>query len=185
MGLSPQAKAYCRTVVGKPLDLVEDIAFFRSLLSEVRPDMVVLDSFTSLFSGSPNSPTKARPFLRTLRSLAEDLDFGVLLLHHTDRAGHKYIGSFAVGQSVDAVFVLNQTDADLRVVTCDKMRAVAMPGPRTFRVTAQGLALPASPEASKGDEFFWSPEIAENELAQWADELDQWSDDDNDTRTPQ
>ncbi len=117
----------------------------RALLAAERPDMVVLDTLSSLWSGSISSVAAVKKVIRSLRSLATEYGCGMLLVSHTVKTGKSYRGSGVLGQSIDgAIFLWRKVDeGGLRLLACDKMRMALEPEPRLFMLTAFGLMPPA------------------------------------------
>jgi predicted ATP-dependent serine protease len=109
--------------------------------------MVVLDSLSSLWSGSISSVAPVKKLIHSLRSLATEFRCGVLLISHTVKTGKSYRGSGVLGQSIDGgVFLWRKVDEGLRLLPCEKMRMAPEPDSRLFMLTAFGLLCPAMAE---------------------------------------
>lgn len=149
-GLTVAGAEHCQVRLADDFYIATGSAQCRALLAAERPDMVVLDSFTSPWSGSISSVTAVRKVIRTLRSLATEYACGMLLVSHTVKTGKSYRGSGVLGQSIDgAIFLWRKVDeGGLRQLACDKMRMAPEPEPRLFMLTAFGLMPPAMANAS-------------------------------------
>jgi predicted ATP-dependent serine protease len=139
---------HCQVRLADDFDLSTGVAQCRALLAAERPDMVVLDSLSSLWSGSISSVTAVKKVIRSLRSLATEYGCGMLLVSHTVKTGKSYRGSGVLGQSIDgAIFLWRKVDEGLRVLACEKMRMAPEPDPRVFMLTEFGLMSPAMADA--------------------------------------
>lgn len=143
-GLTVAGAKHCQVRLADDFDIATGLAQCRALLAAERPDMVILDSFTSLWSGSISSVTAVKKVIRSLRSLATEYGCGMLLVSHTVKTGKTYRGSGVLGQSIDgAIFLWRRVDeGGIRQLACDKMRMAPEPEPRLFMLTAFGLMLP-------------------------------------------
>jgi KaiC/GvpD/RAD55 family RecA-like ATPase/DNA-binding XRE family transcriptional regulator len=148
-GLTLPGARFCPVRLAEDLDLSTGVAQCRALLAAERPDMVVLDSLSSLWSGSISSVTAVKKVIRSLRSLATEYGCGMLLVSHTVKTGKSYRGSGVLGQSIDgAIFLWRKLDeGGLRLLACDKMRMAPEPDPRLFMLTAFGLMPPVMANA--------------------------------------
>jgi len=115
-------------------------------------DVLVLDSWVSLWQGSETSVKDVKRSLEALRILAQRFEVGILLLHHMTKGSDSYRGSGAIAGAVEAVFTLTRTDtATDRILACTAMRLGAEPEPVHLTlvdggfVTAQASAQPAEP----------------------------------------
>jgi hypothetical protein len=112
-----------------------------ALADEVRaigPDVLVIDSMRSTWTGKENDSDAAGPHLDRLRGvIARDLDVAVLVLHHSNKAG-AYRGSTAIGASVDLLYVLERVEGDpdehRRRLFPDKVRICSPPPPIWLRL---------------------------------------------------
>jgi KaiC/GvpD/RAD55 family RecA-like ATPase/DNA-binding XRE family transcriptional regulator len=144
-GLTLPGAQFCSVRLADDFDLSTGVAQCRALLAAERPDMVVLDSLSSLWSGSISSVTAVKKVIHSLRSLATEYGCGMLLVSHTVKTGKSYRGSGVLGQSIDgAIFLWRKVDeGGLRQLACDKMRMAPEPDPRLFILTEFGLMSPA------------------------------------------
>lgn len=102
-------------------------------------DLLVLDSWISLWSKSENSSRIVKTALAVLCDLAERHDTAVVLIHHTTKEGEDYRGSSAIGGAVDATFLLTRGSVPAqRILTCTKMRYADEPRARLITTTPDG-----------------------------------------------
>jgi 5S rRNA maturation endonuclease (ribonuclease M5) len=115
-------------------DLRHDLDSLERVLTERKPDLLVLDSFRSLWRGEENDAGQVAACLDPLRDLIREHGAGALLLHHSGKGGGDYRGSSAIGACVDLGFVLDRiTDdeqRDRRRLHCWKSRPAAEPEDR-------------------------------------------------------
>lgn len=100
---------------GSALDLLNP-AHLEELVKVVRehePDVLLIDSMRSTWSGKENESEAVGPHLDRIRSsIARALDVGVVILHHDGKGGTGYRGSTAIGASVDLGFGLEKVEDD-------------------------------------------------------------------------
>lgn len=85
LGIRPGTLVYAEA---EWFDLRRDLAEIETLLSQHRPDVLVLDSFRSLAPGlEENESGPVETALGPLRSLARRFDCAILILHHTGKTG--------------------------------------------------------------------------------------------------
>ena len=115
--------------------LGRDLDELRSLIAELRPTLVVLDSFRSLWpGGDENDPAAVASVLDPLRNVLRAEGAAGLLLHHLSKREGDYRGSTAIGAAVELGFKLDRALGDpdrafRRRLTCWKCR----PGPEPER----------------------------------------------------
>src|SRR5947209_2166262 len=146
--------ANLRAVTARQFDLEADEDKLRQLVDHGAhtPDLLVLDTWTSLWRGSEASVEQVQDCLNMLRDVARDYSLAVILLHHTTKSGEGFRGSGAIGATIEAVFTLDRDDdmgQDVRVVECEKLRIAPEPTPRYFRI---GYPLRAIDGAEGGDD---------------------------------
>lgn len=138
LGLSAEGARNLHAVTARAFDIEADEDALRGLLEAHRPDLVVLDTWTSLWRGSEASVEQVQDCLNLLRDIARDYGVAVILLHHTTKSGEGFRGSGAIGATIEGVFVLDRPDelddTAARIVSCEKLRIAAEPAPRYFRV---------------------------------------------------
>jgi KaiC/GvpD/RAD55 family RecA-like ATPase/DNA-binding XRE family transcriptional regulator len=140
-GLTEAGAKHCQVRLADDFDISTGLAQCRALLAAEQPDMLVLDSLSSLWSGSISSVAAVKKLIRSLRSLATEYGCGILLISHTVKTGKSYRGSGVLGQSIDGgIFLWRKVDGSgLRVLACEKMRMAPEAGPRLFMLTGFGL----------------------------------------------
>lgn len=140
LGLDPEAAARVATYVTEAGDVLNQLDELAGVMDAERPDLVVLDSFRSLWSGKENDSDATGPALDAVRNLARRSDAGVLLLHHASRAGD-YRGSTAIGAAAEIVVGMSRADDDPQpdrfVLRWSKMRPAARPAPAWVRLDVE------------------------------------------------
>jgi hypothetical protein len=96
--------------------------------------LIVYDSLVEFHSGSEQSATETRAFMRYLRRLA-NLGAAVLLLHHTGKSesSRVYRGSSDIKAAVDMAYLLERTSVDdgkLGNLTLSCFKGRLAPGPK-------------------------------------------------------
>lgn len=121
--------------------LDKDFASLDGMLSDLtdagdKPDVVILDSFTSLWSGNENVVDHVNSVLYKLNRLAVLHNVAVVLIHHASKDGETFRGSSAIAGAIAAVFTFYSDDDSeeeygptARVLKCYKMRIAAEPRP--------------------------------------------------------
>jgi hypothetical protein len=92
-------------------DLRSDLGELDALLDSIRPDLLVLDSWRSLWGGDENDSGEVARVLDPLRNMIRRYHVGAILIHHM-RKGGGYRGSSAIGASVENVIELSRHDED-------------------------------------------------------------------------
>jgi hypothetical protein len=121
-------------------DLKQHLGELETLVRDVQPKLLVLDSLRSLAPGlDENDSQQAETALRPIVRLTQQLDIATLLLHHASRASGEYRGSTAIGAAVELGFTLSRIDEDpmaatRRRLTCWKSRPAAEPAPRWLTI---------------------------------------------------
>lgn len=90
----------------------DGIADLDDVLGELRPALVVLDSFASLWRGRENEAEHVQPDLDVLRNLLRRHDAGGLLLHHQGKGSAEYRGSTAIGAACEITAGLGREQGD-------------------------------------------------------------------------
>lgn len=103
-------------------------------------DFLVLDSWVSLWSGSESSVRDVCRSLEAIRTLAQQFNIGVLLIHHTTKGSSTYRGSGAIAGSIEAVFTLTRGETPgARVLACAAMRMAAEPAEMILTIGSEGI----------------------------------------------
>ena len=129
-----------RVLEAEGFDLVADLDQLDSLLTSDPCDLLILDAWVSLWSGSEASIDAVRQCLGGLRELSQRHNMGTLLIHHTTKGTTTYRGSGAIAASIEAVFTLTRgaTEPE-RVLTCQKARLGPEPPVRTLELSKAGF----------------------------------------------
>lgn len=133
-------------------DIYKDRAVLDGILADYRDsgapvDMLVIDSWTSMWFGNENVVEQVQACLKHLNDLAARFSMGILLIHHTDKDGESYRGSSAIAATIGGgVFTFaryddkEEQDPTARVITCKKMRIAAEPERMKVYVTGHGIS---------------------------------------------
>jgi predicted ATP-dependent serine protease len=130
--------------------LEDDSAHLAALVETHRPDLLVLDSFSSVWPGDEVSK-EAGDAIRRLYPLARAHGTAVLLLHHVAKGTGQYRGHTSIGASVELGFTLERTDdktAGARSLVCWKCRPAPQPKPRFLTIGNDGERVTLSEAAS-------------------------------------
>lgn len=92
-------------------DLRSNLDELDRVLETHQPDLLVLDSWRSLWGGEENDSGEVARVLDPLRALVRRHQVAAILIHHLSRAG-AYRGSTAIGASVEAVVALERNPED-------------------------------------------------------------------------
>lgn len=108
--------------------------------STARYDLLVLDSWVSLWTGSETSVTDVKRILEGIRTLAQRYNVGVLLLHHTTKGSDTYRGSGAIAGVVEGIFILARGDSpEERILSCRGLRLGPEPADALLALGADGI----------------------------------------------
>ena len=111
LGLDAIAAGRLEVFEARGFDLARDLDDLDDLLTDLYPDLLVLDSWRSLWSGEENDSGEVSAVLDPLRGLIRERNVGAVLIHHM-RKGGGYRGSTAVGASVENILELARHDDD-------------------------------------------------------------------------
>jgi KaiC/GvpD/RAD55 family RecA-like ATPase len=92
-------------------DLRRHLHEIEAVLKAFKPDLLILDSWRSLWGGDENDAGEVARVLDPLRNLIRAHDAAALLIHHM-RKGGGYRGSSAIGASVENVLELARHEED-------------------------------------------------------------------------
>jgi archaellum biogenesis ATPase FlaH len=141
LGLTDRASDSITFFAAEALDLRRDLEMLAALVDTERPDLLVLDSFRSLWGGDENTSDQVAPVLDGLRNLGRSRNVAILLLHHTTKDRRTYRGSSAIGASVELMFVLGRAEGDSdparRFLRCRKSRPAPEPPVHWIRLSAE------------------------------------------------
>ncbi len=95
----------------------------REAVEKVKPRLVIIDTLASYAASEgydENSSQNWTQALGQLRTLAEEHNFALLLLHHAKKTDGSYRGSTAIGAAVDQIVELHECDnsSTVREVKC-------------------------------------------------------------------
>jgi AAA domain len=125
-------------------DLRRDLERLAEILASRAPtiDLLVLDSYRSLWGGEENDSGEVAAALDPLRNLIREFRVAALLLHHTPKSGNGYRGSSAIAASVDLGFTLGRDEDDpdptRRYLECWKCRVATEPPKRWLSLAPDG-----------------------------------------------
>lgn len=155
LGLATEAVERMTVFDADGFDLASDLAHLDELLARVRPSLLVLDSFRSIWRGDERDEAAVASVLDPLRNLVRSHGAGTLLIHHARRDGSGYRGSGAIAASCELAFILDRESDDpeplRRRLRCEKSRPAPEPDPRWLQLAsdaelATGLPLIAEAE---------------------------------------
>ena len=92
-------------------DLRRHMHEVEAVLAASKPDLLILDSWRSLWGGDENDSGEVANVLDPLRNLIRRHNAGALLIHHMRKTGG-YRGSSAIGASVENVVELSRHEED-------------------------------------------------------------------------
>jgi KaiC/GvpD/RAD55 family RecA-like ATPase len=92
-------------------DLRQHLHEISAVLKTLKPDLLILDSWRSLWGGDENDAGEVARVLDPLRNLIRTHNAGALLIHHM-RKGGGYRGSSAIGASDENVLELARHEED-------------------------------------------------------------------------
>jgi DNA polymerase III delta prime subunit len=127
-----------------------DIRFYldelEEWLVELRPDLLIFDSFRSLWSGDENDNREVAAAFRDVRTLLSLYEVGGLLLHHSKRGSNEFRGSSAIEAGCDLGVALGKDGANgVRYLSRKKTRIGQEPPKRWFRLAASEDRLSIEP----------------------------------------
>jgi hypothetical protein len=112
MGLSAAHASNLVIVEARGFDLRTDLEQVAELASRHSIDLVLLDSFRSLWRGDERDEGQVAEALDPVRELAHDTGISYCLTHHAKKNGEEYRGSSAIGACVDWCVMLDRHGED-------------------------------------------------------------------------
>lgn len=93
------------------------------VLDKVKPTLIIIDAMADVTGGADeNSAAEMAPIMAQLRSIAEDYDCAVIILHHCNKVGG-YRGSTAIAGAVDLMLLFESKNGDTTItLTATKNR---------------------------------------------------------------
>lgn len=121
-------------------DLGTGLTELNNILSASTPELLILDSWVSLWDGSELAVAEVKSSLESIRTLAKQFNCAVLLIHHTTKTTKTYRGSGAIAGVVEAVYILLRGQLPQeRVLVCNKLRIAPEPAPLTLFLSPDGV----------------------------------------------
>jgi len=95
------------------LDLRRDVAEVETVVRDMTPDLLILDSLRSMTPGmDENDTARTAGVLDPLRQLAHESGAAILLIHHANKAGRDFRGASSIRDSVDVLWHLGRQEND-------------------------------------------------------------------------
>lgn len=150
MGLDADQAARYVVAASDGFDIYKDRKDLDAMIADYREagtplDLLVIDSFTSLWFGNESVVEQVMPCLKSLNDLAAKHNIGILLIHHTGKDG-EYRGSSAISGTIGGgLFTFtryNEKDGEdptARQIECTKLRIAAEPARKRVYVTGHGI----------------------------------------------
>lgn len=158
------------------LSFANDAAWFRKVIEEHKPQLVVFDSLRVLSSGAKESDSdEMEPIVTKLKQLARDTGCAIVLVHHRGKAeGSDYRGSSVILDQTDMLFTLGRVAGDpegrhRRKLQTVKCRIDEEPAPRWLAIVAdraQGLVTVGEAEPYDGESARPRDTLRDDVLAQ-------------------
>lgn len=166
LGLPASVEVY-EPAEGQRFDLRTDLGDLDRLLAAHTPDLLILDSFRTLWGGEENDSGEVAKVLDPLRNLVRKHHSGTILLHHSGKGtGGGYRGSSAIGASAELGFTLareeGDDDRDRRSLACWKCRPAPKPAKAWLRLSVErGMVLIDKAEAPEEEVEPAQPVVAQ------------------------
>jgi hypothetical protein len=112
MGLTAEHAHNFLVAEARGFELREHRGLVDELAREHRADLVLLDSFRSLWRGDERDEAEVARALDPLRELAHGTETAYSLVHHAQKGGEEYRGSSAIGACVDWCVMLDRDRED-------------------------------------------------------------------------
>lgn len=94
---------------------------FMDEIRDIKPVMVVIDTFAQCFDGEENSSRDVGSFMRICNHMKQELHCAVVIIHHTTKAGGTERGSGAMRGAADVMIEISD-DEGMMKVACSKMK---------------------------------------------------------------
>ena len=116
------------------LDGPGSLDLLAELIDEYEPDLIVFDSFRSLWSGDENRPIEVAAVLDPLRDFLRSQGVAGLLLHHANTSGDSR-GTTGIGASVENIVKLSRLKSgERRLVQLPSRFGEVLDRPASFRI---------------------------------------------------
>lgn len=129
-------------------ELRSHLHLIREKIREGKFDLIILDSYRSLWLGDERDEKENVEALDPLRNLAHDENVAIVLSHHAQKGGDEYRGSSAIGACVDWLVMIEKVHGDddrtRKRLTVPLPRIDAEPDPRWIRIESDGATITIS-----------------------------------------
>lgn len=112
MGLAAEYAENLTVAEARGFELREHLDQVRDLAARTGADLVLLDSFRSLWRGDERDEAEVAAALDPLRQLAHETDAAISVVHHAQKSGEEYRGSTAIGASIEWCVMLDRDRED-------------------------------------------------------------------------
>jgi hypothetical protein len=101
----------------------ESIARIRALIAQTEARIVLFDALADFMrGGDENSVQDTQPVFHALRTIAETMNCGCVMIHHNNKSG-QYRGSTGLKAAVDLMMAVeSENESSLVTFTCEKAR---------------------------------------------------------------
>ncbi len=113
-------------------DVARLIARIKAL--HIKPDLVVLDTFTECFSGNFIDNQQLRLAFQGIGAIEKALQCGSLTIGHTNKEGLAHLGGMYIKANVHVMAELTQDDKGILHLRCDKLRGAQKFKERTYKL---------------------------------------------------
>jgi KaiC/GvpD/RAD55 family RecA-like ATPase len=118
----------------------DDFMAFQEMIKLEEPDVVFVDSLRSMYGASLSS-RRVGVLMELLRMVARNANCGIVVIHHTTKSGTTYLGSGAIGSTVEMVYFMlrhkDDPDPGRRVISCYKNRLTQEPEDSWLQITSE------------------------------------------------
>jgi hypothetical protein len=129
-------------------ELRSHLHLIREKIREGKFDLIILDSYRSLWLGDERDEKENVEALDPLRNLAHDENVAIVLSHHAQKGGDEYRGSSAIGACVDWLVMIEKVHGDddrtRKRLTVPLPRIDAEPDPCWIRIESGGATITIS-----------------------------------------
>jgi len=94
---------------------------FLDEIREIKPVMIVVDTFARCFDGEENSSRDVGAFMRACDAIREELHCAMVIVHHTTKGGATERGSSAMRGAADVMIEVSDDEGMIKVA-CSKMK---------------------------------------------------------------
>lgn len=91
---------------------------------DIRPRLIVVDTFAKCFNGEENSAKEVGEFIRACDKLKTDFNATILIVHHSTKGGSGERGSSALRGAADVMIEVSDDEGYIKI-ECDKMKDTA------------------------------------------------------------